>query len=46
MKKFIRKIFYRKYKKDQLVKNFEEERFKNLADRLELKGGQGCGLGR
>jgi hypothetical protein len=46
MKKFIRKIFYRKYKKDQLLKSLEDEKFNNIADRFELKGGQGCGLGR
>ncbi|MFX0001483.1 MAG: hypothetical protein ACFE9Q_07865 [Candidatus Hodarchaeota archaeon] len=46
MKKLIRKLRYRKYKKEALIKQFEEEKLRNPQDFICNIRGQGCGLGR
>jgi hypothetical protein len=46
MKKFFRKLINRKYKKEGLIKSLEEEKFRDLTECIDIRRGQGCGLGR
>ena len=46
MIEFIRKILNRKYKKEELIKRYEEEKLTDIADSRVIMRGRGCGLGR
>jgi len=45
MIELIRKILNRKYKKEELIKRYEEQKLTDVAESRVIRRGRGCGLG-